>query len=377
MLQIFAAMAAASTVVSTVYRVTPKNYSDTILNMNTGDVNGDCTFGLMELTFPFWCKDNPNELNCKNVPILNIPGFNDYEEYKVEHDARLGAYALCNPNPDTGIFACESSSVVFHSHKCWYDDPVWVNNFSGLCSMQECLCPAVMNQSVGAEYCPLCSWGAPQQPGLPSVCTNKYPSFANMTLQFPEGAMFHGVTDAASCCAKCDSLPGCSGITYNDSSSMCTVGTNFQLVPSEGQWSVAKQDHGLNGTGSLWIGRVNRVSAQLNGTWYSTQEQGECKGDQKIGEDCWWRKLSMPRKVNSTCVSNNVIKSVRQQRPSCWDECEASYPLAGNCSVTCLFNAIEGIGYPSPMLKDDICSGFRSSFGSSDPSKLGCPELEF
>lgn len=45
-------------------------------------------------------------VTCSNVPILSIPDFNVYQQSIIEVDTRFGEYNECNPDPDTGVFAC-------------------------------------------------------------------------------------------------------------------------------------------------------------------------------------------------------------------------------------------------------------------------------
>jgi hypothetical protein len=76
--------------------------------MNTGDAAGDVFFGLYELGIPVLCSDAQMKkmVTCANVPILSIPGFNVYQQFVLEVDTRFGEYNECNPDPDTGVFAC-------------------------------------------------------------------------------------------------------------------------------------------------------------------------------------------------------------------------------------------------------------------------------
>ncbi|CAE8617093.1 unnamed protein product [Polarella glacialis] len=117
----------------TVYRVTPLNYTG-VTNMDAGDVRGDLVFGIFGLILPFVCPDFPDQVNCKNTPILSIPGFNVYTEFVVEVDTRFGEYLMCNPDPDTGIFSCAAGPDGWRG--CWYDNPQWHKDFASLCSPQ-------------------------------------------------------------------------------------------------------------------------------------------------------------------------------------------------------------------------------------------------
>eukprot|EP01064_Diplonema_japonicum_P039664 TRINITY_DN9_c7_g1_i1.p1 TRINITY_DN9_c7_g1~~TRINITY_DN9_c7_g1_i1.p1 ORF type:complete len:365 (+),score=69.92 TRINITY_DN9_c7_g1_i1:88-1182(+) len=356
-----AALATAGIVNGTFYRVTPKNYSNTVTNMDTGDVKGDCMFGLMELTFPFWCPENPNELNCRNVPILNIPGYNIYEEYQIEHDERLGVYGLCNPNPDTGVFECQNFG------QCWFEDPNIKAAFESVCDLKKCHCDAAETLSVGAEFCPLCHNFPVPQPNLPDVCYT-HPTYSNLSVSF-KTVLSNETLDSAECCSRCNLNKACDVLTYENSTSRCVTGNGIGSTKVDtNTWTMFKDGTKMNGTATMWLGRIAQAAQKLNGTWFSTQAPGECQPGQTVGEDCWWRKLSMTRRINSTCVSNNIIKGIRQQKPACWDTCPSNYKLDGNCSVTCLYDAV------SALPAERVCDGFTSSFASSDPAHLGCPD---
>ena len=139
----------------TVYRITPQNYTG-VLNMNTGDAAGDAFFGLYELAIPVLCADSRMDkmITCANVPILSIPGFNLYQQFVLEVDTRFGEYNECNPNPNSGIFACEAG----HGHSshsrpapCWYTNPAWASEFDGVCDKGNCTCEVITSQAVGRE----------------------------------------------------------------------------------------------------------------------------------------------------------------------------------------------------------------------------------
>ena len=76
-------------------------------------------------------------------------------------DSRLGQYNLCNPNPNTGIFACEPMRS--SEAKCWYDNPEFVKTFGSVCDRKSCECAAVSELSVGSEKPPFQATATPQQ----------------------------------------------------------------------------------------------------------------------------------------------------------------------------------------------------------------------
>ena len=53
---------------------------------------------------------------------------------------------------------------------------------------------------------------------------------------------------------------------------------------------------------SLMFEKVMPLARELNGIWYSTEEEGECKGEQRPGDGtCFWRLVENTRVVNASC----------------------------------------------------------------------------
>ena len=53
---------------------------------------------------------------------------------------------------------------------------------------------------------------------------------------------------------------------------------------------------------SLMFEKVMPLAQELNGIWYSTEEEGECKGEQRPGDGtCFWRLVENTRVVNASC----------------------------------------------------------------------------
>ena len=94
-------------------------------------------------------------VNCQNIPILSIPGFNVYTQFELEVDERFGLYAGCNPDPGTGIFSCRA-----FGEGCWHDDPAARHEFGGVCHTDECYCAAYVHEAVGRSVCNMCEANA-------------------------------------------------------------------------------------------------------------------------------------------------------------------------------------------------------------------------
>jgi hypothetical protein len=160
----------------TLYRITPRNYTG-VKNLDSGDPAGDAFFGLYELTTPVLCDGKQSAFSgvtCQNVPILQIPGFNVYEQNIVEIDTRYGDYSECNPDPNNGTFSCTH----FHSGGgCWYKNKEYKKNFAGICSEDECSCDIIEKHAVGEKpvsFGPGGGGGPKKNSTLPKQCTDSY-----------------------------------------------------------------------------------------------------------------------------------------------------------------------------------------------------------
>ena len=99
----------------TVYRVTPLDMEG-VANMDTADAAGDIAFGLLQLLLPFICADAAmaeNMIWCANRKWLTNSSDSTrqmvYRKFHVLGRRPFGAYARCNPDPKTGVFACCTS----------------------------------------------------------------------------------------------------------------------------------------------------------------------------------------------------------------------------------------------------------------------------
>lgn len=138
----------------TVYRITPRNYSG-LANMDSGDSAGDVYFGLYEFALPILCATEPTLINCRNVPILSIPGFNVYTKTIVEVDPRFATYQGCNPSSATGLFSCRAFGT-----SCWSQEPSARAAFAGVCDPSRCRCAAFDTMAVGRSTCDMCDRNA-------------------------------------------------------------------------------------------------------------------------------------------------------------------------------------------------------------------------
>lgn len=396
----------------TVYRVTPRNYTG-IRNMDAGDSRGDLAFGLFEYVFPLVCPDFPDEVNCQNVPILNIPNFNVYTEFLVEVDQRFGEYAECNPNPDTGVFAC--AHLFGPSASCWYDNPIWNTTFGSLCNRSSCRCDVLEHRAVGSETCPLC-WGWPPGPTPPdwpsgsaaTSCQNYSPVPGMQPRGLPLGPAHPVQGGAAECCTRCESARASAtsmpkmDIAGNASFSMAHQGCSSwsMVTPAWAPWHKPR-----TGLCQLWVNTsgmqpcprghrcltgfrnmfarkevlwVSKLSSRLNGTWFSFQEAGECPpGERPVGDGrCFWRLVEARRTINATCLGDRLGNFAEQWHPVCFQGCgKDKENRTSACYVQCLFEAFNGNASAQPAVPqvptETLTGLFTQAFETGTP--VSCP----
>jgi hypothetical protein len=62
---------------------------------------------------------------------------------------------------------------------------------------------------------------------------------------------------------------------------------------------------GLPASQMMIIDKIMPLAQTLNGTWYSTEVEGQCVGEARPGDGsgCYWRLLEIARVVNASCVN--------------------------------------------------------------------------
>jgi hypothetical protein len=251
-----ASAAAAETL--TTYRITPLNYTG-LTDMDSGDAAGDAFFGLFELVFPILCRDDPTFLDCRDVPILDIPGFNVYTQFTLETDEHRGPYALCNPNEDNGRFECMGHS----SHQsCWNSDPSVAERFKDVCNTSSCHCDVYSTKSVGIETCPLCD----QSGGggsLPAKCSAAgFQPYGDHCIEGSPTIIVPNST-VADCCAAASQDSTVHDWTLTPDNT-CKLFEHAQHTTSckGGTTGYKSQPRSVS---LQWAGKL---ASMLNGTWY-------------------------------------------------------------------------------------------------------------
>ena len=292
---------------------------------------------------------------------------------------------------------------------CWYDDPTYNVTFAPYCSRSECNCRAVGWLSVGRQHHPMCFQSSEKRsnkvypiPDLSETSDKAHNYWKCNELLFQQCA--DTITKKEHClsCAKrsslensCDktvidalcstSLDVCNS-TVVSSCGMTDVGTCRECAFSEDVENRMMSAHCnsslvneacINNAppnkGDQYENWMLNFGCMMNGTWYSTTDDGYCNGT--ITDDCWWNVDEAIRTVNQTCVDGNVVNSVYNHNSTCFQSCPQPHNISTNCVVDCLYTNIFGEDGGIPMKPSSLTDAFLKSFTETDPAKGGCPEV--
>eukprot|EP00658_Telonema_sp_P-2_P061336 TRINITY_DN50042_c0_g1_i1.p1 TRINITY_DN50042_c0_g1~~TRINITY_DN50042_c0_g1_i1.p1 ORF type:complete len:396 (-),score=75.78 TRINITY_DN50042_c0_g1_i1:425-1612(-) len=378
----------------TIYRLTPMNYTG-VTNMDTGDAAGDTMFGMNQLTLPQLCPSTPDFTWCANRQYLSGGGAKMvYTEFVVEAEARFGQYNACNPDNETGIFSCISRQNGTGV------PPQCATGFS--LESQDCLNGTVLHRvlihgnlsQAEGGCCEACTaagaacGGWNLMPGEldPASWSCEVLKNDQALVEWEDAAVRVGCraayTDSdAHACWYTDPTYN---ITFADVCDRAKCACDAIMTESVGReehamcWnqSSAVQHQQLDSSDydSRWFRYVEGLACLLDGTWYSTRAEGECKGT-AVGDGCWWRLAATHRTVNSTCVDDRVIEAVRSERPGCWGGCPQPHNRTTACWLDCLFETMLGnasAGVPA-MDRNQLVSPFLAAF--LPPEQGGCPDI--
>ena len=388
---LFVGIATAKTINTTVYRITPRNYTG-LTNFDSGSAGGDAFFGIYELQAPLVCSNKKAanyNLLCRNEPILQIPGFNVYTRTIIEMDERTGDYSECNPDQSTGIFACQHFHYPDHEPPvCWFnstDNPEWKTSFNSECDLTICKCDAVEKKSVGREITGN-QFGSGNPKDWPQQCLDNFYAV--------DGYIFGGKskptkiltnTNEGDCCNACafekrGFLSGCGGYTWEKVNQTCSIFSIFDKphtpAPPSSQ-GLVRSGFNLKGTPywSVLGSTTTQIALTLNGSWWSTRASGECKtGERPNGNgNCWWRIVKQTSNVNASCVNGNLIAVVKNSNQGCWDACTPSdrANMRSTCFIQCFFETAAGNKTKGwlPMSRSTLINAFESSFDT-------CPQIK-
>lgn len=372
------------------YRITPRNYTG-LDNLDTGDAAGDAYFGLYELSTALLCKPGEGAFGvaCTNKGILQIPGFNVYTEFVVEADSRMGPYAECNPDPNTGIFACAHWHFGSGGGSCWYNstqNPEWATEFADVCTRDSCSCDAVFSKAVGEQLTNHSS-GQKLPPGWPAQCSAQG-AFPFGPVKFAKGAQLlrEFDIDESGCCAACPLMQKCTATTWRNSTTggpgRCQL-INVAWNPTSGSVPTEPDASAMS---AFYIKQspdsklVNQAVAHMQKVfqpahWYSTQAAGKCEPGQVVGKDCWWRIAETRRNVNASCVNDAMLASISKKNATCFNSCPNPADRESDCWLRCLFTTIAGDGTAAApgISRADAIIPFERAF--ADPSDGGCPPI--
>lgn len=308
-----------------------------------------------------------------------------YTEFVVETDKRFGEYNACNPDNKTGIFHCETYDSGDIPETCASGFEIY---------HEDCLNGTLLRSfpaaktlyEAEASCCAACSAEA--------NCGgwNLMPGPSNWTCQVlandrhlrdwnnaasTVGCKAAAVDPSAYACWYTDPEYNSSFASECDRTQCTCDAVDKDSVGRERHamcWNRMQSTMGVGWHHSKWFTFIGDLACKLDGTWYSTQANGECKGS-VVDDKCWWRLAETHRTVNSTCVDDHVISSVRRRNPGCWQAC----PHPGNrttaCYLDCLFTTILGNSSRGvmPMKREQVVDPFVAAFRPE--AEGGCPDV--
>lgn len=322
----------------TLYRMTPFGAWD-MNNKDTGDAHGDTSFVLSRKTAAYECRKDPNSFMCSSVTQFtgDDPNSTDVvQEFKIEIDGQWGPYLYCNPvniSRSTGAWAC------------------------------------TVDISPG---------GSPPPPQCKAAGFKVYSDYCIT------GAKNTSVADEGACCAAAEAAKARHFTFYKDdgvcalSSSYfphfehCQGGATGVKDSPSGHVCNCSRVHETVGRENLTVamsGRGGHSQHPAGGLWLSHPTQGRCTGTQRVGDGsgCTWRVIERTRAVKASCMYQRLDAGVESTQPACFAAC-GPRNVTSDCYLKCFSEAVYA------MTQDQLVAPWLNAFGSSDPSKGGCPD---
>lgn len=131
---------------------------------------------------------------------------------------------------------------------------------------------------------------------------------------------------------------------------------------------------------AMWT-QIERLEAILNGTWFSTRSEGECKPGQLPGDgSCFWAFGGVNRRVNATCVNDRLKRAIMAHHPACF----RALPQPSNSSridwIGCMLSSLTGTAFEAAkaprsgaMTREQVVGSFESAF--LPPEAGGCASV--
>ena len=296
-------------------------------------------------------------------------------------------------------------------------DPDLNRTFAPFCSRDKCGCDAVQLQSVGREFPAMCHHrrsSSRAAPGRRAVADEAVSYWQCAAALYDTCGQSIGTERCAPCAQH---VKGCTAKMVEAACApdreFCEAGVRYECAPYMKEQTFACREcaFGRSGTSrsadvatvlmeakcnaslvndacsgssgggnwheTKWEHYIESLACMMQGTWYSTQTQGECSKGQVPGEagGCWWRLAETRRTVNQSCVDNRVIEVVQRQRPACWSACpgDTGTNRTQPCFLECLFDTMVGnvtAGVP-PMKPSTLTAAFETAVRNG-PENGGC-----
>ena len=231
---------------------------------------------------------------------------------------------------------CKAAEVDNDPRDCWYSDPSMNKSFAEYCSHDKCSCEAIEKMAMGKEAGAMCHEGghgrrrqldeAPEEPPPYWTCSQAVRTACGSYRHNPTGcescATTHAATLKAAGCTtefidhacsanfdSCDTAVSgiCAEAIATGSEQACVqCALNNTAALMDANCTAEYLEYACGGGGghsNPWEEYISELGCLLNGTWFSTREEGECKaGQNPATDDCWWTVGKVGRTVNQTCV---------------------------------------------------------------------------
>lgn len=134
-----------------------------------------------------------------------------------------------------------------------------------------------------------------------------------------------------------------------------------------------------------WPANGYELQTLVGGHWFSTTAEGQCRGDQRVGDTsgCSWRIIGGPAPAkNVSCVHKRVMEAVLSRNESCFAQCPDGKDLLptdpSDCWTLCVFSTIlgewNGFTGRQGMHSEELVGPFEQAMAPE--AEGGCPQVE-
>lgn len=196
--------------------------------------------------------------------------------------------------------------------------------------------------------------------------------------QNPDGRNFSALGDAL-CPARRDatSAPSCNCSGIPTARAVGAYNKPMAQIPNA--------EHHWHPQSDMWK-QIEAFGGALNGNWYATRAEGECRGARTSppaapgGGVCFWRFHGVTARVNATCVSDRLRATAIGYNGACWNATAQPENRSALSWVGCLLATLSGSPFrgalPAPagaLPSSTLVHAFEGAFAPA--SGGGCPAV--